>query len=119
MTPIRAKHRRAVRRRDQDQGFHCCLPLRGLMLGFREFRDVLAGILERGELTTARQRDGFIEAAGPAVLTLHAWQTNRGSRSDSRMSSDRMRVLFLRYNLRRLASSAFLTRSRSRFNSHN
>ncbi len=55
------KHRRPARGRDRDQRFHCWLPLGGLMLGFRQFRDVIAGILKGDELATARQRYGFIK----------------------------------------------------------
>jgi hypothetical protein len=43
------EHRRAARRRDQDQRLHCRLPLRGLMLGLRKLRDVAAGMLEGDE----------------------------------------------------------------------
>jgi hypothetical protein len=50
------EHRRAARCRDQDQRFHGCLPFRGLMLGLRRFRDVLAGIFERDKLAATRQR---------------------------------------------------------------
>ncbi len=33
--------------RDQDQGFHCCLPFPGIVLSLRKLRDVIAGVLER------------------------------------------------------------------------
>ena len=55
------EHRWSARRRHQDQGFHCCLPLRGLMLCFRKFRDVIAGVLERDELASARQRNRVVK----------------------------------------------------------
>jgi len=49
------EHRQSARRRDQDQGLHCCLPLRGLVLCLRKLGDVGAGVLERDEVATARQ----------------------------------------------------------------
>ena len=61
------QHRRPARRRDQDQGLHRCLPFRRLVLGLRKFRDVVAGILERDELATVRQRDRLVEGAGPTL----------------------------------------------------
>jgi len=64
------KHRRAARRRDQDQRFHCCLPLRGLMLGLWQPRDVVAGFLERDEVAPARQRYGIVKATLPSFIRL-------------------------------------------------
>src|SRR6266446_9860779 len=63
------EHRRSARRRHQDQGFHRRLPLRGLMFGLRKSRDVFAGILERDELTTARQRYWIIKPSLPAAIS--------------------------------------------------
>jgi hypothetical protein len=63
------KHRRTARRRDHDQRFHCSLSLRDLMLGFREFGDVIAGVLQCDELATARQRDRFIEPSLPTAIS--------------------------------------------------
>jgi hypothetical protein len=60
------KHRRPAERHHQDQGFHRCLPLSGRVLGFRELRDVIAGILQRDELAAAGQRDGLVEWPFPA-----------------------------------------------------
>jgi hypothetical protein len=60
------KHRWPARRRHQDQGLHCSLPLRGPMLGLWQFGDVVAGILERDELAPARQRNRIVET--PAIL---------------------------------------------------
>ena len=38
------EHRRAARYRDQDQGFHRSLPLRGRVLGLRKLRaEIIAG----------------------------------------------------------------------------
>jgi hypothetical protein len=59
--PNAREHRRSARRRDHDQGFHCRLPLRSLVLGLRKLRDVIAGILERDKLTAARQRNRIIK----------------------------------------------------------
>ena len=33
--------------RDQDQGFHSCLPFPGIVLNLQKLRDVIAGVLER------------------------------------------------------------------------
>jgi hypothetical protein len=54
------EHRRAAVCRHQDQGFHCSLPLGSRMLSLRKLRDVVAGVLERDELTAAGQRYSFI-----------------------------------------------------------
>jgi hypothetical protein len=43
------KHRRPAQRRHQDKGFHCCLPFRGFVFGFRKLCDVVAGVLQRDE----------------------------------------------------------------------
>ena len=43
------KHCRPIVFRDQDQGFHGCLPLWCLVLGFRKLRDVGPSILQRDE----------------------------------------------------------------------
>jgi hypothetical protein len=63
------KHRRPARRRHQDQRFHGRLPLRGRVLGFRQFRDVIAGILEGDELAAARQRDRFLKTPLPTTIS--------------------------------------------------
>jgi hypothetical protein len=62
------KHRRAAGRRDQDQGLHCRLPVRGFVLGFRKLRNVLAGVLQRDELAAAGQWNWFVEKTFPAFL---------------------------------------------------
>ena len=54
----------------QDQGLHCCLPLRGLVLGLRKLGDVLASILERDKLATARKGNRFVEAPTPSFVGL-------------------------------------------------
>jgi len=51
------KHCRPIVFRDQDQGFHGCLPLWCLVLGFRKLRDVGPSILQRDELVTAGDGD--------------------------------------------------------------
>ena len=56
MMPMRGKHCRPAERRDQDQGFPCRLPFRRRVLGLRKICNVIAGVLERDELATARQR---------------------------------------------------------------
>jgi hypothetical protein len=43
------KHLWSAGRRHKDQRFHSSLPLRGLVLGFRKLRDVVAGVLKRDE----------------------------------------------------------------------
>ena len=63
------EYRGTARRRDQDQGFHCCLPLRGLVLVLRELGDVVAGVLERDELATVRQRNRIVEPSFPAAIS--------------------------------------------------
>ncbi len=50
------EHRRSARRRDQDQGLHCCLPFPGLVFDLRKLRDVVAGIFKGDKLATARRR---------------------------------------------------------------
>src|SRR5258708_7014786 len=67
--PDAREHRRFARRRHQDQGPHRCLPLRSLMLGLRKLGDVVAGILERDELATARQRYRFVEPSFPTAIS--------------------------------------------------
>jgi hypothetical protein len=47
------------------------LPLRGLVLGLRKLRDVVAGILERDELATAGQRNRIVKASLPTVVRQH------------------------------------------------
>jgi hypothetical protein len=59
------KHRRAAGRSHQYQGFHRRLPFRRLVLGLRKLGDVVAGILQRDQRPAARQRNRFVEAAGP------------------------------------------------------
>jgi hypothetical protein len=39
------------------------------MLGLREFRDVPAGILERDEAATERQRDRFLKTPLPTTIS--------------------------------------------------
>jgi hypothetical protein len=63
------EHRRAARCRHQDQGFHCRLPLRGFVLGLRKLDDVIAGILERHELVTARQRYRIVKPSLPPTIS--------------------------------------------------
>ncbi len=62
------EHRWPARRRDQDQGFHRGLPFLRVVLGLGKFRDVPAGVLERDELTAARQLDRILEPSLPAVI---------------------------------------------------
>jgi hypothetical protein len=49
-----SEHCRATGFRDQDQGLHRGLPFGGGVLGLGELSDVVAGILQRDELATAR-----------------------------------------------------------------
>jgi hypothetical protein len=58
------EHCRAAVCCDEDQGFHCSLPLWRVMLGLWQLRDVVAGILQRDELMTV----GPGSAAGPPSL---------------------------------------------------
>jgi hypothetical protein len=60
------EHRRPAVRRDQHQDVHCCLPFRGFMLGWRQSRDVVAGVLKRDKVTAARKRDRIVECPFPA-----------------------------------------------------
>jgi len=62
------KHHRPAKRRDQDQGFHRRLPFLGLVLGFRQLRNIIARILESDELATARQRDRIVEGPLPTGI---------------------------------------------------
>jgi hypothetical protein len=64
------EHRRAAERRDEDQGFHCCLPFGGLVLGFRELRDIGSRLLEGDELATARQGDRIVKTPLPSFVRL-------------------------------------------------
>jgi hypothetical protein len=66
------EHRRPARRRHQDQRFHRGLSLRGLVLGLRKLRDVVASILKRDELPAAGQGNGIVEGTFPAALSRHA-----------------------------------------------
>src|SRR5258705_5730051 len=75
------KHRRAARRRNQDQRFHCGLPLRGLMLGLRKFRDVGAGVLESDELAAARQRYRIVKPAFPPAVSQGCRRDRAGASS--------------------------------------
>jgi hypothetical protein len=50
---------------DQDPGFHCRLPLRGGVLSLRKLGDIGPGVFEGDQLASARQRNRFIELAGP------------------------------------------------------
>jgi hypothetical protein len=45
------------------------LPLRALVFGFRQPRDVIGGVLERDELASARQRDWVFELPVPAAIS--------------------------------------------------
>jgi hypothetical protein len=67
------QHRRAVAFRDQDQGLHCGLPFGAGVLGLRELGDIIAGILERDELATARQQDRVFERTFPALAAIRIW----------------------------------------------
>jgi hypothetical protein len=71
------EHRRALRRGDQDQGFHGGLPLCGLVLGLRKLRDV--PILKGDEIATARQRYWIIK--GPFPATLSHWRASLAASS--------------------------------------
>jgi hypothetical protein len=62
------KHCRPIAFRDQDQSLRRGLPLWRLVLCFRKLCNVGAGVLQRGELSTARQRDRIVEAALPSLL---------------------------------------------------
>jgi hypothetical protein len=46
------EHRWPTLRRHKDQRFNGRLPFRSLMLGLRQLRDVIAGVLQRDELAT-------------------------------------------------------------------
>ena len=61
------QHRRAARRRDQDQGLHRSLPFRRLVLGLGQLGDEGPGILERDEFAAAGQRDRIVERALPSA----------------------------------------------------
>ena len=55
------EHRRAARRRDQDQRFHRRLPFGGLMLRLRQLCDEVAGIFQGNEMAAARERDWIVK----------------------------------------------------------
>ena len=63
------EHPRASQRYDQDQGFHCGLPFRGLMVSFRKARDEFAGVLKGDELTAGRQRHWIFETSLPTTVS--------------------------------------------------
>ena len=54
-----------TRRADQDESFHRCPPLWRIVLGLRQLRDVVAGILEGDELAAVGQWDRLVKGAGP------------------------------------------------------
>ncbi len=70
------EHRWPARRRHQDQGLHCRLPLCGLVLGLRKLRDVSASILKGYELAAFWQRDRVIESPRPICLHGHQEPTS-------------------------------------------
>jgi hypothetical protein len=72
MTPIRANIVGPPGRRDQDQRFHSCLPLRGLVLDLQKLRNVIASVLERDEASAARQRYWVLEPSLPTAISRHA-----------------------------------------------
>jgi hypothetical protein len=61
MTPIRANIVGPPEVATRDKCLHRRLPFLCLVLGLRKPRDIAAGILERDELATARQRYRFVE----------------------------------------------------------
>jgi hypothetical protein len=63
------EHRRASRRRDQDQGLHRGLPFLGLVLGLWKLGYVITGVLERERLATSRQRNRIIKPSFPAAIS--------------------------------------------------
>jgi hypothetical protein len=73
--PDAREHRRAAVCRHQDQGFHSRLPLRRLVLGLRQLRDVVGRILQCEKLPAVRQRDRIIEASFPASIVSHAYRS--------------------------------------------
>ena len=64
------EHRRASVCRDQDQRFHCHLPLRRVVLSPRKLRDVFAGILQRDKLAAAGQRYWLVRTARTRTLAI-------------------------------------------------
>ena len=69
MMPIRANIVGPPDVATRIKAFHGRLPLGSLMLGVRELGDVGAGVRERDELATARQRDRFVEVTSPAAIS--------------------------------------------------
>ena len=61
MTPMRANIVGHAERRHENQHFHRRLPLRGLVLGLRKPRDVVAGVSHGDQLPTLRQGNRCIE----------------------------------------------------------
>jgi hypothetical protein len=59
------EHRRPAVRRDQDQGLHRRLPLRGGVLGLRQLGDEIPGVLQRDELAAVRRHNRIVEATLP------------------------------------------------------
>jgi len=55
---------------NQQQRFHRCLPFFGIVLCLGQFGDVGTGVLQRGELATAPQRDRIVEAPLPSFVWL-------------------------------------------------
>ena len=68
--PDARKHAGAAERGDQDQRFHCHLPLRSLVLILGQFRDVSAGVLESDKRAAAGERNRIIEAPAPSFFGL-------------------------------------------------
>jgi hypothetical protein len=69
MTPIRANIVGPPDVATRISASMAALPLRGLGLGLRKFRDVLAGVLKGDELATARQRYRLFEMSLPPAIS--------------------------------------------------
>jgi hypothetical protein len=81
------EHHWPAKLHNQQQRFHRCLPFFGVVFCLRQLGDVGAGVLQRGELATARQRGRIVERSFPAaicrlirrlrvnLLTFRGWMT--------------------------------------------
>jgi hypothetical protein len=63
------EHRWAARLSHQNQSFHRCLPFWGFVLGLWKFHDVVAGIFERDEGSSALQLYRIIERTFPTAIS--------------------------------------------------
>jgi hypothetical protein len=109
-------HRRAVELDYQEQGFDRGLPFREILIGLGKLHDVVGGIAQSHQLAPTRQQDRIIETTGPGGSELRSCDQLAAFRdvlsAQAAFFSAASTAHFLGADC-----SAFLTRSRSSFNS--